>query len=77
MNNEYKEIGLYCFREKKSGRFVRGTDRRNGHRQMFDEYRVPTIVIGCLVNSEIVSRGINLKYYDVVEVDVVAKETQV
>ena len=64
---------LFAFKQKATGRFITGTDFGNGKRQMFNNYHAPLIVTDFSVETEILTRSINLKYYDVVEIVLIVK----
>jgi hypothetical protein len=68
---QHNEKSVYGFRQRSTGRFITGTDRSNGKpRQLFNEYHPPFLCGGLSVQSEIATRRINERYYDVVEVKV-------
>ncbi len=69
---------LYVVRRKKDGKLVTGTDFRHFPRHQILQYPTkPPLIIsdydGDLpesVESEIKNRGINLKYYDIVPIEI-------
>lgn len=62
----------YAIRHKESGRFVSGTDFRYNppHQILEDEYHPPRLFWGGGVEGEIRHRHINLKRYEVVQVEI-------
>lgn len=68
---------LYAIKNRRSGKFVTGTDFRNGKRQIMDESESPLILsdydgeIPEAVETELRRRKINKKQYKIVPVRVV------
>lgn len=67
---------FYAIKNKRTGKFVTGTDFRNGTRQIMDESRPPLLLsdydkeIPEAVEIELRRRGINRKTYKVVPIKV-------
>lgn len=62
----------YAFKNIRNGRYISGTDfNRYPFRQILaDEYKRPLILAEFQVAGEVIHRGINLKTYKVVAVEI-------
>jgi len=71
----YDESTIYAIRSKRNGKYVTGTDFRVfPTRQILYEGRPPLIFNGIMISCEVKRRRINLKYYEIVPVDIVVNE---
>lgn len=68
----------FAIRNKRTGQYISGTDfsyRDGKPRQMLSSaFRPPRLFSGLEIDTEILVRRINLKYYEVVPVEVRQKE---
>jgi hypothetical protein len=62
-------LAYYAFKSKSNGKYITGTDFRNGRRQIMSEYHPPLLVADEGVEYEIKHREISPKQYKTVRVE--------